>query len=189
MLTFGQFLENKVFRLDPEQHNFANHDNLGHYFFLDPEQDTTGSGRIDPNQELPDWAKGKKGAVRQGLFASNYKDVVPYMVPRDVPHVITYTSPKKTIYFKKSDIPAINNYKPWISSFHKKDFETLSSQGQEEFFNTKPFAAAQQKQINSPMNKIKAIYNVQIVDDLYTLVNQLKANNINYTAEALPDAV
>jgi hypothetical protein len=47
--------------------------------------------------------------------------------------------------------------------------------------------ALQQKQVNNPLKKLGALYNVQIVNDLFGLVKDLKARNVNYTSEAMPE--
>ena len=178
MKNFQEWLENRVFRIDPEKNDFDDHSKLKQYFFT-----KNGSGQTDSPNTVPDWGKSMEGSFKTGLFAGKYHDITSYLIPRNLPWILVPTFPKKTIYIRKQDVSSIQRYSPWISSFKQSDFQVLDREGQGEYFAEKPTKAHQQKQIKNNWRVLQSKFNVMPVDDIMAKHQELKNKNIGFDAE------
>lgn len=179
MKTFHEWLEN-LFRVDRERLDFSNQDSLGNYAFV-----RNGSGRVDDPNNLPAWAKG--GQMRRGLFAGRYKQVLSYMIPRNIPYVVAGSGARPTLYLNKKDLPAIKSYRPWLSSFEKGDFSDTGKDGREEYFSEKPGRPIRQAQMKKdPISILQKNYEIQLVDDVALIRKDLDARGVDNEAEGLP---
>ena len=170
MKTFVQCLaeNNPVFRVDPQ--------NIGDfspqkrtYFFTQQ-----GSGPVQDTSKPPDWAAGQQGEFKRGLFAGDYKDVLSYLIPRQIPWLIHHTKPKKTLYYNLQDQQEIQDYKPYISSFDPKDFTKLDRQGQGEYFSEHPPKPLKQAQIKNPLRILQQQFNLVPLKNLQELQDKYR---------------
>lgn len=178
-MKFAKWLENRVFRIDPEKRDFENHSNLRQYFMTNNGE----SGPTPSRDVVPDWGKSLQGSFKTGLYAGKYHDIVSYLIPRELPWILVSTNPKKTLYIRKQDVPAIQKYSPWISSFKQSDFEVLGREGQGEYFTEKPPQAQKQTQIKNTWRVLQSKFNVYPVDDILATHKELKNKNIGFDAE------
>ena len=179
MKTFHEWLENRLFRIDPERRNFSIQ-SLGNYAFV-----RDGSGRIDDPNNLPSWAKG--GQIKRGLFAGEYSQVLSYMIPRNIPYIVAETGSRPTLYINKKDLQTIQAYRPWISSFNRNLFSNTGKEGREEYFSDQPSQPLKQTQMKKdPMSMLKKNYDIQLVDDVALVRKRLDIQGSKYEAEGLP---
>lgn len=177
--TFVEWLKENVFRIDPEKRDFEDHSNLRQYFMTQNGE----SGPVPAPDTVPDWGKSLQGSFKTGLYAGKYHDIVSYLIPRDMPWILVPTNPKKTLYVRKQDIPAIQNYSPWISSFDKSQFQVLGREGQGEYFSEKPPKPSRQAQVKNPWRILQSKFSVQPVDDIMATHKELVAKKIGFDSE------
>lgn len=92
---FSDWLEGRVFRVDPDRRNFEDHSGLRQYFMTQTGQ----SGPVSLPDTIPNWGKSLKGSFRRGLYAGKYHDVVSYFIPRELPvDTSAHFSKKNTLY-------------------------------------------------------------------------------------------
>lgn len=178
-MKFSKWLENRVFRIDPEKRDFDDHSNLRQYFITQNGE----SGPVPAPNTVPDWGKSLQGSFRTGLYAGKYHDIVSYLIPREMPWILVPTKPKKTLYIRKQDVPAIQKYSPWISSFKQDDFQTLGREGQGEYFTEKPPEALKQTQIKNTYRLLQNKFIVNPVDNILATHKELKDKNIGFDSE------
>lgn len=179
MKNFSDWLENRLFRVDPERRDFEKHSNLRQYFITNKGE----SGPVSSPNVIPDWGKSLEGMFKTGLYAGRYHEVISYLIPRELPWIIVPTKPKKTLYIRKQDIKNIQEYSPWISSFNQNDFETLDRDGQGEYFTEKPPKALKQIQIKNPWRILQNNFIVIPVDDIMDTHKELKNKKIGFDSE------
>jgi len=177
-MKFNKWLENRVFRIDPEKRDFDDHSNLRQYFVTQ-----NGESGPAPSGVVPDWGKSLKGSFKTGLYAGKYHDIVSYLIPRELPWILVPTSPKKTLYVRKQDVSLIQKYSPWISSFKQSDFETLGREGQGEYFTEKPPKAVKQVRIKNAWKVLQSKFLVYAVDDILATHKELVTKKIGFDSE------
>lgn len=178
-MRFGEWLENRVFRIDPERRDFEDHSGLRQYFMTNKGE----SGPTPSRDVVPDWGRSLEGSFKTGLYAGKYHDVVAYLIPRDMPWILVPTNPKKTLYVRKQDVPSIQRYSPWISAFKQNDFQMLGREGQGEYFAERPPKAHRQVQVKNAWRLLQAKFDVRTVDDINATYKELKAKNVGFDAE------
>ena len=174
--TWLKIREN-IFRIDPEQRDFSQQ--LRHYFITPDGQ----SGSVPTKDTIPDWGKNLKGVIKTGLYAGKYHDILSYLVPRELPWILVPTTPKKTLYVRDIDVKKIQEYRPWISSFDQNKFQSLSRDGQAEFFSEMPPKPIKQIQIKNPYKIINKEFNLIPVKDIVAKNDELKSKNIGFDSE------
>ncbi len=178
MLSFKQFLiendNNIVHRIDNEKINdFDSNLNTYHH-----NSDWTQSKLASPTE------KPKKGfKSSKGLFAGDLHSIAPYASPKGTKFIQHYDeSGQSHLYFDKKDEEKINNHKPTLSSFSKKNFNFLKNSG--EHFSKKPGKPIKQTTINNPTEFMRSNgHIVHFVDDLNRHKQNLEKNNIQYNSE------
>lgn len=180
---FNLLLEKYVYRIDSKQRNFGDQSNHRQFYITH----TGESGPTSTPNQVPDWAQTPQGTTpgsfKSGIFAGKYHNIVSYLIPRQLPWILVPTNPKKTLYIRQQDIPAIKDYKPWISTFKQSDFEELGREGQGEYFTEKPPTPHKQSQIQNAWRLLQSNFSVQPVNDILATQKQLIAQNIGFDAE------
>ena len=187
MVTFKEFLESRLYRIDQDKiKDFGS--NLKSYAFVG----SSGSGAYDPNtDEIPDWLKrhvagGGSYDVKRGLFAEpSLKRAVRYLIPRDVPWINPSDSKgsrKPLLYIDRSHEKAVRSYRPTLSSFDLGSFKGLETG---EYFSEKPSDSRGQRFVKNPLGLLQKYYNVIFVPDIHKLADLMKKQGIDANMEGL----
>jgi hypothetical protein len=188
MKSFNEWLENRevsnfVSRIDAEKRDFGNQSNNREFYITRDGE----SGPTSARNEVPNWAQTPQGPIpgsfKSGIFAGKYHNIVSYLIPRKMPWILVPTKPKKTLYIRQQDVQVVKDYKPWISTFKKTDFEELGREGQGEFFTEKPPTAHKQAQVKNTWRLLQNNFLLKPVSDILSTHKQLMAQNIGFDAE------
>jgi hypothetical protein len=190
MKTFFEYLEGMVWRVDPNRvSDFGS--NKRSYAIL---KGDGGSGAYDPSvDEEPVWAKGKEYDVRRGMFATDYKRVLAYLIPRDVSWIrygIDSVEGKPTLYLDSKDRRQINSYRPYLSSFDMEGFEKLGTgEAAGEYFSENPPKPVNTKRVTTVLNTLRRFYVVKFVRDLVGFGNRMHKEGKHFESEGLGEFV
>jgi len=190
MKTFFEYLEGMVWRVDPNRvSDFGS--NKRSYAIL---KGDGVSGAYDPSvDEEPVWAKGKEYDVRRGMFATDYKRVLAYLIPRDVSWIrygIDSVEGKPTLYLDSKDRRQINSYRPYLSSFDMEGFEKLGTgEAAGEYFSENPPKPVNTKRVTTVLNTLRRFYVVKFVRDLVGFGNRMHKEGKHFESEGLGEFV
>ena len=190
MKTFFEYLEGRVWRVDPNRvSDFGS--NMRSYAIL---KGDGGSGAYDPSvDEEPVWAKGKEYAVRKGMFGTDYKRVLAYLIPRDVSWIrygVNSVDGKPILYLDSKDRRQINSYRPYLSSFDKEGFEKLGTgEAAGEYFSENPPKSMSTKRVTTVLNTLRRFYVVKFVRDLVGFGNRMHKEGKHFESEGLGEFI
>ena len=185
MKTFMEYLEARVYRVDPTRiRDFGS--GLKSYAFVGK----SGSGGYDPDvDEKPDWLKDHEAGggtyeVKRGLFAEPFKRALSYLIPRDVSWIspAEYRGVKPDLYIDRGDEGVVRKYRPILSSFDLDSFEELETG---EYFSEKPSDPRSQRVIKNPLRLLRKYYNVVFVPDIRKLAALMRRQGISASFEGL----
>lgn len=186
MKSFKEYLEARVYRVDSTRIDDFDKGKRS-YAVL---KGGGGSGPYDPaTDKEPSWLKDQEYDLRRGLFATDYKRVLAYLIPRDVSWIrygINDTDGKPVLYLNTRDRRKINSYRPYLSSFDSSDFEKLGTgDAAGEYFSSSPPKPIDTKRINTVLNTLRRYYDVRFVPDLVKLSKNMKAEGKHFESEGL----
>ena len=185
MITFREYLESRVYRVDPTMiKDFSS--GLKSYAFIGK----SGSGAYDPAvDEKPDWLKDHEAGggtydVKRGLFTEPFKRALSYLIPRNVSWIspAEYRGVKPDLYIDRRDEGTVRSYRPILSSFDLNSFRELETG---EYFSEKPNNPRSQRVIENPLALLKKYYNVVFVPDIRKLADLMKKQGISASMEGI----
>lgn len=170
MIGFKQWMENKVYRLDP---NRVNNYTLGLKTYAHND-DWTSSKVADNTNDLKNRSTG--------LFAGKLKDIIPYAIPRNVPWVLAHIPNRPSLYIQKTDYPQVRGSRPWLSAMDSSSFEEVPSG---EYFSKRLGSPIRQDRVRNAIQFIKKWMDIWTVDDLDNVIRDLKDRNIPFSTEGI----
>ena len=189
MKTFFEYLEGMVWRVDPNRvSDFGS--NIRSYAIL---KGSGGSGAYDPSvDEEPEWLKGNEYDVRRGLFATDYKRALAYLIPRDVSWIrygVNRNNGKPILYLDYKDSPRINSYRPYLHSFDMDGFEKLDTGDDPdqagEYFSENPPKPVIKRRVNNVLDYLRKFYVVKFVNDLVGLSKRMEEAGKDFESEGI----
>jgi hypothetical protein len=189
MKTFFEYLEGRLWRVDPSRvSDFGS--NIRSYAIL---KGSGGSGAYDPYvDEEPEWLKGNEYDVRRGLFATDYKRALAYLIPRDVPWIrygVNRNNGKPILYLDYKDSPRINSYRPYLHSFDMDGFEKLDTGDDPdkagEYFSENPPKPVIKRRVNNVLDYLRKFYVVKFVNDLVGLSKRMEEAGKDFESEGI----